>query len=294
MKLCLGTAQFGMEYGIQKSGQPTLTDALEMLKFAINNGVCAIDTAAAYGTAENIVGKYIKNNCEVRDQVKIISKLSPDVLAGKQNDQYFKAMHDCINQSINRLNVDYLDICLFHNPAYLLDEEAITALIRIKSAGLTRKVGVSVYTPDEAKIGIKYGLDVVQVPYSVFDQRMEEQGVFELAMRKNVEVHSRSAFTQGLMLMSESNIPTDLNEVRPVVRAYSEFCSKAGCSRLEMALAFIERQDCIEYLVFGVDRKEQLSEIIDAYRKPINQDILSEAAKRFARIDERLIMPSKW
>jgi aryl-alcohol dehydrogenase-like predicted oxidoreductase len=294
MKLCIGTVQFGMEYGIQKSGQPVQADALEMLDRAINNGVCAIDTAAAYGTAEYIVGKYIKNNYDVRDQVKIISKLAPDVLAGKQNEQYFMAMHDCINQSLNNLNTDYLDAYLFHNPAHLYYEEAISALFKLKDEGLVRKIGVSVYTPEEAKRGIECGLDVLQVPYSIFDQRMDEQGVFELALRKKVEIHSRSAFTQGLMLMDEADIPSGLNEMRSIVRTYSEFCTEAGLSRLEMAIAFINRQNCIEYLVFGVDRKEQLSELINATKKPVNQEVLIEAAKRFAGIDERLIIPSKW
>ena len=294
MKLCLGTVQFGMEYGIRKFGQPTRADALEMLEFAINNDVCAIDTASVYGTAEIVVGEFIKNNPNVRNKIEIISKLSPNALEGERSEYYFTKIQECINQSLNNLHIDYLDVYLLHNPDYLFNDKAITELINLKNTGLTKKVGVSVYTPDEAIRGIECGLDILQIPYSIFDQRMDEQGIFELATKKNIELHSRSAFTQGLMLMDESDIPSSLKEMQSIIRKYSDFCEKEKLSRVEIALAFVCRHSCIKKLVFGVDNIIQLSEIINAYNKPVHQSVLDEASKIFAGINEKLVSPVKW
>ena len=59
MKLCLGTVQFGMDYGVQGGSRPSVNEAVAMLDFAVQNGVDAIDTAAAYGTAEEVIGEFL-------------------------------------------------------------------------------------------------------------------------------------------------------------------------------------------------------------------------------------------
>ena len=80
MDLCLGTVQFGMNYGIRGQKQPNLKEAIKMLDYAVQNGIANIDTANAYGTAENVVGEFLKKNTVGREQLFIISKCRPNLL----------------------------------------------------------------------------------------------------------------------------------------------------------------------------------------------------------------------
>ena len=294
MELCLGTVQLGMDYGIQRAGQPTTSDAFEILGFALHSGISAIDTAAAYGTAETIVGAFIKKHGNIRENLELISKLSPTALVDVPQEHYAATIRECLMQSLRKLNAEYLDGYLLHNPAHIYEDVIADAILKLKQEGLVKRIGASVYTPDEAKKGIERGFDLLQIPYSVFDQRMDEQGVLELAERKSVKLHSRSAFTQGLMLMDESDIPPRLEAAKPVVRKLSRFCEEHCITRLQLAIAFVGRQKSVSHLVFGVDRKEQLVEIVGAYDHPIAEGILYEAAKQFSGLDEDIAMPSKW
>jgi len=294
MKLCIGTAQFGMDYGIQRAGQPCLADALEMLDIAVQNGVYMIDTAAAYGTAEEVVGAFIQKNKGVRNKIELTSKLPSRMLDIVPQEQQSETIRKYLLQSLSKLNTDYLDYYLLHNPAHINNDDIIQALRLLKSEGLVLNIGASVYTPEEAEQGIERGFDVLQIPYSVFDQRMEEKGIIDLAFNMKVKLHSRSAFTQGLMLINESEVPKQLEKAKPVVRKLAVFCEERSISRLQLAVAFVNTQTTITHLVFGVDKKEQLFEIIETHKKVVDPDILSEAACLFSNLEEDIIMPSKW
>lgn len=294
MKLSIGTVQFGMDYGVQKAGQPSCATAVDMLKTAVQYGVTAIDCAAAYGTAEAVVGEFLSLYPDICKNVEITSKLSPDVFENVPPDEYYAIMRENLLHSLKRLGVDYLDNYLLHNPAHVFDKAIISVLNRLKQDGLVGAVGASVYTADEAKKGIGYNLDVLQLPYSVFDQRMDEKGILELASKSGVKINARSAFTQGLMLMEEADIPPHLERAKPVVRKYAKFCKEHDVSRVQLAIAFINRRESISHLVFGVDSKEQLADIIEASKQPVEKEILDKAEQMFTRLDEDVIMPSKW
>jgi aryl-alcohol dehydrogenase-like predicted oxidoreductase len=273
-----------MDYGIQRAGQPKLPDVLAMLDYAVQNGINAIDTAAAYGTAEEVVGEFFRKHPNVRGKVELISKLSPNAADVRES----------LLQSLRKLGTDYLDGYLLHNPAHMSDDAIVDAMLRLKQEGLVKSIGASVYTPYEAKKGIERGLDMLQIPYSVFDQRMDEQGVLNLAQSKSVKLHSRSAFTQGLMLMDEAEIPPHLEKAKPIVRKLAMFCAEYNISRLQLAIAFVGRNENITHLVFGADRLGQVQEIIEAHRQSVAEDVLKEAAHQFARLDEEIVVPSKW
>lgn len=292
--LCLGTVQFGLDYGIRRFGQPSAAVAIEILEFAIQNGINTIDTAAAYGTAEEVVGAFLESHVGIRGQIELISKFQPNGIDNVPHERYGVVMRETLLCSLDKLKVNYLDSYLLHNPKHMFDGCIIEALLQLKQAGFVKSIGASVYTPDEAKKGIECGLDILQIPYSVFDQRMAEQGIFDLALRNNVKLHARSAFTQGLMLMEELDVPPHLEKARPVVREYAKFCEDNNVSRLNLAIAFVGRQRSISHLVFGVDRKEQLLEIVRAHKQSVPEGVLDEATLKFAGLNEELIMPSRW
>lgn len=296
MKLCLGTVQFGMDYGIRGKKKPILSDSLGMLDYAIHHGIDTIDTASAYGEAEDVIGAYFAENQPVRQYVRLISKFRPNLLDDVPEKQYYSIMRSNLEESLRRLHTDYLDGYLLHSARYVYQNAIIEALVRLKSKGYVKAVGVSVYEPDEAKAGImRDDLDFLQLPYSVLDQRMLHSGVFALAEEHRFSLHTRSAFIQGLVLMEPREVPPFLRErAAPILQTIDSVCKEAGLTRLQLAMGFVKRQAAVSHLVFGVRNLEQLREDIFVFQQDLSEDVLTELETRFSNISADIVMPSLW
>lgn len=296
MELCLGTVQFGMDYGIRGQKQPTIDDAVKMLDYATQNGISNIDTASAYGTAEDVVGEFLNKKTISRDKLFVVSKFTPNMLDNVEPKDYKKVINEHLNKTLSRLHTDYLDSYMFHSSRYAFDEEKLKALYEVKQEGKIRHCGVSVYYPDEAKICIKSPyVDFIQLPSSIFDQRMKNGGVFDLALQNGTtQIHSRSAFIQGLILMQEDEVPEFLSGAKPIVKKIDELCKKYEISRIKLAMLFVKQFDAISHLVFGVDNIEQLKENIKIFKEDFSSDILKEIGKEFENIKADIMMPSLW
>lgn len=295
MELCLGTVQFGMDYGIKGQKQPSVEQAVEMLDYATQNGIDTIDTANAYGTAEDVVGTFLEKKTISRDKLFIISKFRPNLLDDVKSDEYYEVMRDNLENTLSRLHTDYLDSYLLHSARYVFNDGIIDTLNRMKQDGLVRRVGVSVYEPEEAKKCIERpNVEFMQLPFSIFDQRMEKAGVFKEAEKDNIQIHSRSAFIQGLILMEEDEVPPFLVKAKPIVRKISLLCERHRLSRISLAMNYVKQQSRISHLVFGVDNLEQLIENISIFRENISKDIIDDIAKEFTDIEADIVMPSLW
>ena len=295
MELCLGTVQFGMDYGIKGQKQPSLEHAVEMLEYATQNGIDTIDTANAYGTAEDVVGTFLEKKTVSRDKLFIISKFKPNLLDEVKQDEYYRVMRENLENTLSRLHTDYLDSYLLHSARYVFNDEIIDTLNRMKQDGLVRRVGVSIYEPEEAMKCIdRPNVEFMQLPYSIFDQRMEKAGVFEYAKKDNIQIHSRSAFIQGLILMDENEVPAFLSKAKPIVRKINVLCQRHGLSRISLAMNYVKQQSRISHLVFGVDNINQLIENIQIFREDIPTDIIEDIAKEFTDIEADIVMPSLW
>ena len=296
MELCLGTVQFGMDYGIRKHKRPTADDAIKILDFATQHGISNIDTAAAYGTAEDIVGEFLSKKTIERDKLFIISKVTPNILDGIQSKDYKKKINECLLKSLKRLHTDYLDSYIFHSSRYAFDEEKLKALYEIKKEGKIKHCGVSVYYPDEAKICIENPyVDFIQLPSSILDQRMKKEGVFELAINKaSTQIHSRSAFIQGLLLMNEEEVPNFLVQAKPLINRINSICKTYDVSRVQLAMFFVKQFSAISHLVFGVDNINQLKEDIETFSSRCSEDILTDIADSFKNVPTEIVVPSLW
>ena len=297
MELCLGTVQFGMDYGIRGQKQPSVEQAVQMLDYATQNGINNIDTANAYGTAEDVVGTFLKKKTVPRDDLFIISKFRPNLLDEADENQYYDIMKANLENTLSRLHTDYLDSYLLHSARYVWNDAIIDTLNHMKNEGYVKHVGVSVYETDEAKKCIERpNVDFMQLPYSIFDQRMKADGVFELAKKAEypTQIHSRSAFIQGLILMKEDEVPDFLEKAKPIVRKIDELCQQYDISRIELAMSYVKRQDSISHLVFGVDNLEQLKENIALFENSLPNEIIDEISKEFVDIDTDIVMPSLW
>ncbi|MBR2143779.1 aldo/keto reductase [Anaerovibrio sp.] len=295
MELCLGTVQFGMDYGIKGQKQPSVEQAVDMLDYATQNGINTIDTANAYGSAEDVVGAFLEKKTIARDKLFIVSKFRPNLLDDVGQDKYYEIMRNNLENTLSRLHTAYLDSYLLHSARYIFDDEIIDTLNRLKADGLAERVGVSVYEPEEAKKCIERpNVDFMQLPYSIFDQRMEKAGVFEYAKNNNIQIHSRSAFIQGLILMEEDEIPPFLSKAKPIVRKISLLCNRHGISRIALAMNYVKQQSRISHLVFGVDNIEQLRENIKLFEEDISVAVVDDIAKEFRNIEADIVMPSLW
>ena len=294
MNLRLGTVQFGQNYGINGQKQPSLEDSVKMLDYATQNGVSNLDTAFAYGTAESVVGEFLRKKTIPREKLNISSKLVPNIMDDVAPEDYEAKVLELIKGQLKTLGTDYLDVYLYHSARYVHNEALLSALQIAKKEGLAMKVGVSVYEPEEVRKGlVSDKVEFMQFPYSIFDQRMLAGGIFDLPLN-GTEIDTRSAFIQGLIIMPEDKVPSFLAKAKPIVRKIDEVCAKYGVNRVALAMSFVKQQKSISSLVFGVDNMEQLKQDIEYFNKEIPSDTVKEIAKEFTGIETDIVMPSLW
>ena len=293
MELCLGTVQFGMAYGINnKNGQPPLEKSLEMLNYASEQGISAFDTAAAYKEAEKIVGCFL-GGVNTKN-LRIISKLSPTCLNDKTWD-VDAVVRGELKSSLEKLKIDCLYGYLLHNADYLYNDKLMATLKQLKSEGLIKHYGVSIYDINDGFSGIAKGCTLIQAPFSVFDQRILTQGLLDEAMRKNVEIHVRSTFLQGLLMMAPDQVPEKLSKLRPYVEKLNAICECYDIDKKDILIGFVKATKGIHSLVFGVDNLQQLQEFITIFnRVNIEKTAMQELHNSFKNIEEDLILPNKW
>ena len=295
MRLCIGTVQFGMNYGVQGGVRPSLGDAVAMLDYATQNGVDAIDTAAAYGTAEEVVGDFLSRKTLPRASIPVISKFGMGIFEGADAVDFPQRLRVAAEESLKRLRTDYLDAFICHVPSAAGDEAVLSAMSALKDLGLARHIGFSIYETDEAMACMAAGtVDFMQAPFSVFDQRMRTAGVLAKAAEKGVDVHTRSAFVQGLMLMDAEAIPAHLAAAKPYVCELDALCREHGITRGALALAYVKAQPEISHLVFGVDNLAQLKEIVADFGRGVPAEVEEDIAARFASVPADIFMPNKW
>lgn len=294
-ELCLGTVQFGMKYGInnQIGRQPTREESFEMLDYAIGHGINTIDTAAAYGEAEEILGSYLKQ-CEKKSSLKIISKLRPNVI-DKDISAEKIIIEECKN-SLCRLCIEQLDGYLLHTPEYIYHEDILAAMLKLKQEGYVKNIGVSIYDLKEGYAAMDTGVvDYIQLPYSILDQRGIKEGFIAAAKKAGIKIFTRSAFLQGLFMMEHNKIPEHLQKAVPYLEIMEDILKQFKADKIAAILQFVKSEKDIDYLVFGVERKEQLEEDL---RKANEMDVPVECIERLKKeinnVEQAVIFPSLW
>jgi len=294
-KLCLGTAQFGLDYGVaNKNGKPSLEKAFEMLDFACVMGIRRFDTAQAYGNAEEVWGDYLAHRGNLSD-FHVISKLVPKAF-DDSTECVFKDLEEAILSSLKKLHIHVLDGFLFHTPEYIYREDLVDQMIRVREKGLVRNIGVSIYETKHALDAARMDwVDYIQVPYSVFDQRLSQTDFFDLARRNNKKVFARSAFLQGLTLMDLTDIPEGLQKTKGYIEELDALCEKYGFSRLEVSELFSLNDERIAFFVFGGDSVQHLKEVVEICEGgDLPEPLKSELRERFVNIERSVIMPNLW
>lgn len=263
MRIALGSAQFGMAYGIANP-QPQIpyAETVAIVKYGHSHGMSCIDTATDYGDSEARLGQI-----GVADW-KVVSKL-PSV---PECDSISKWVNESVRESINRLGVDSLYGLLLHRPAQLLGyhgTEIYNALQNLKADGLVSKIGVSIYCPDELSEIFSIGeFDLVQSPLSVLDRRIISSGWLDKLVDHGVEVHARSIFLQGLLLMNTGQRPKKFDRWSDLWELYHQWVAQSGRSQLEACLSYALSIPGIQQVIVGVNGLDHIKEILAAAANP--------------------------
>ncbi len=287
MKLALGSAQFGLKYGVANTeGQVFLREAALILQTAHAQGVRMVDTAIAYGDSEVTLGEAGVTDWEV------VSKLPemPVSICGASAVSHWVDQH--VMASLDRLKVSALYGLLLHRPQQLLGEQGnnlYNALLSLKEKGWVRKIGVSIYRPDELPALVaNMDLDLVQAPLNILDQSLLQSGWADRLHALGVELHVRSAFLQGLLLMSDANRPAKFNAWSSVWSAWSSWLQAHGLSPLEACLRFVYQVPAVSRVVVGVDSLSHLQEILQVKEIPL------PSLPKWGALDARLTNPAQW
>ncbi len=295
MKFCLGTVQFGMDYGIQGAHRQSYKKIDEIIDYAIEHGIQAFDSASAYGEAEEVLGHYIRHSGLQRKGIKVVSKLAAGQFNNIEKNKWREIAVSSAQHSLDNLSIDILEAYLFHNASCIYEPDAVSALYEVKKKGLSRRVGVSIYSPSEAMKALEYDeIEAVQIPYNVFDQRLDACGFFVKARERNVQVYARSTLLQGLAMMGPEDLPEGMEFAKEYLEDFEAICRKHQKAKLNVAVGFVERHEGIDYTVFGVDNLEQLREYLSMQTETIPDEMIDEIRQRYDAVEERLVNPAMW
>jgi aryl-alcohol dehydrogenase-like predicted oxidoreductase len=283
--LAIGTAQFGLPYGIANvGGRIARADAIAILDRAHSRGVATLDTAIAYGDAERELGEIGVADWQVISKLPPMPDSCPDIAAWARKS---------VQGSLGRLRIPRLYGLLLHRPQQLLDShgsELYRALTELKDLGMTEKVGVSIYDPDILSVlEARYKVDIVQAPFSIFDRRLANSGWLDKLHAAGVEVHVRSIFLQGLLLMKRGERPAKFARWQALWDKWDDWVDGEGQGAVQACLQFVRSQPAIARIVVGIDNIGQLEQILRCLADPVPVRPADVACE-----DLDLIDPSRW
>lgn len=282
-RLAVGTAQFGLPYGLGSTGAPVHGDeARRILEIASAAGVTLLDTAPAYGDIEQRLAVLCAGL-----PFSVVSKV-PSCVDASSASEMRSWVQACVARSIERLD-GRLTVMLFHRGADLLGplgDEAWRAATDMLPAGV--RLGVSVYSPEEAvEVRRRHPVSVVQLPGSALDQRLARMA--DPGTVKGVELHLRSVFLQGLMFMDPAAADGRVPGSRDAVARWSAWCVGRGLEPTSAALAIARGLPGVGACVVGLDSAEQARQIVDAWSAA---GVI--AAPELAVDDLSLVDPRRW
>jgi len=260
VKIALGTVQFGLNYGItNQAGQVTHKEASAILRLAKANGIDTLDTAIGYGESEQKLGEIGAQDWQIVTKLPAIPEDCTDICQWVNN---------AIDGSLHRLKVSHLYGVLLHRPQQLLGkggDRLFLALQRLKDDKIVKKIGVSIYDPSELDaLSDHYKFDLVQAPFNVIDRRLIESGWMRKLSDQGTELHVRSVFLQGLLLMTKENRPAKFDRWINLWNSWEDWLTVSRLSATEACVRYALSFPEISQVVVGVDSRQQLSEIMAA------------------------------
>lgn len=279
MRIILGSAQFGLRYGLKKTkiNKKEFQKIYKTLKY---NSLTYFDTAINYGSSQKRIGT-------LNIKKKVITKIKVPTRKPKNLEKWY---YQILFRTLKELKVKKLYGLLFHDISDIFknDKKLLNIILKSKKMGLVSKVGISVYDVNEINQVLKiWKPDIVQLPINVFDHRLLKKNSIKRLKKKKIEIHVRSCFLQGLLLepkLKRGNLNSKL-----IFKKFIKWCKEKKVDQLTACLHFIKKIKHIDAVIVGFDNSKQLSESLLSFRKK-----LVLVPDDFANNEKKLIDPRKW
>jgi aryl-alcohol dehydrogenase-like predicted oxidoreductase len=291
-RLALGTVQFGLPYGPTRAVPLSREDAAAVLAAAWKGGIDMLDTGAAYGNAETVIGELRPAGA----RFAVISKTHP-LRRSELGASEITQVVDAARRSVRLLGVPALEGLLVHHAPDLLaagGDALFRALEGLRAEGLVRRLGVSVYDAATLKAVLeRFPVQIVQLPLNLLDQRFLRDGTLAQLARSSVEIHARSVFLQGVLLANAAQLPPRFAGVRERIERFHAACLAAGVSRAAAALGFVAGCPGVSRVVIGVNTAAQLEDNLSAFSVATAASWELDTAS-YAVGDPEIIDPRRW
>jgi aryl-alcohol dehydrogenase-like predicted oxidoreductase len=289
MKIAIGTAQFGMDYGLSNQyGKSEKNEVSKILQYANQKGINVIDTSPSYGDSELVLGKVINDY-----EFSMVTK-TPIFSDSTISNFHSKKLNKSFYKSLSSLGTGNIYGLLIHSCDDLLKpggELLFKEMEKLKSTGKLEKIGVSVYNSSQIELVLnRYNIDLIQLPINIFDQQLFVDGWLKKLKNKGIEIHARSVFLQGLLLMNSADIPQYFSPILDKIEILSKAAKNLSISKLELALNYVNGISEIDKIVIGVNKFAQFNEIVNAKQLKINPiDFIENSIN-----NPKYVNPSEW
>ena len=286
-KFGLGTVQWGLPYGIaNRLGITSPETVTTLLTHARAQGIEILDTASLYGKSEAVLGG---NDLE---GFKVITK-TPIFTGQRFADAKINQLVATFCSSLDLLGIRKVYGLLIHNADNLMThygERLLVEIMKLKNEGLVQNIGVSVYDGNQIDSILKlFNPDLVQLPLNVLDQRLLKSGHLELLKRRGAEIHVRSVFLQGLLLMPLNDVPSFFRPIYPLLVRWNDAAKEQGFSAHQAAIAFVKNLPYVDTVLIGLDSLGQFNACLDSFSSDREFD-----ASGLACNDPVFVNPSMW
>ena len=279
MMLCLGTAQFARNYGLNNIQSHNI---FELLNFCQNNGIYDFDTSILYGNSIRILSDHLKGNVNIYTKLKIIESNNIEMILNSIKKELDIKIKILKNKKIRGL--------LFHNPQDFIkfNKKEITTIFKtITDVYKIDKYGFSFYDVIHFRdLYEKFEFNLIQIPYNILDKSFFETDMFDLSSM-NIEIHARSVFLQGLLVSNLDNLK-DL-KLSKFIKDVREDLKNKKINIIDACIGFVKQNNSINKIVFGVENINQLKEVHESFHNyQLNIDLKYDYHDKFS------LNPKNW
>lgn len=293
--LGLGTVELGMPYGLGRPAPPDDDSCIRLLRHAVDRGVSFIDTAAAYGRSEELIGRAFGGRRERPVIATKVTMRDPDgaMWSGPALGEKVAAS---IERSLRLLQTESLDLVQLHHVEGLgSGMELMDAMSHHIRSGKVLNWGASTYGVDSALLALRHSSTIrsLQIAYSVLDRSLEET-VIPRATDAQVGVVLRSVLLKGVLSKRYLTLPPALDPLKQAAKEVAHIARDSSTSLPSLAIRFALFESGAHVALAGTSSIQELDTGIDAAEAgPLPREVV-HAVREVVVSDTKLLNPANW